>query len=430
MQQKLIVISADGLVKEDVDQLMKMPNYIHYFSRASRVEKMRSIYPTITYPCHTTMCTGVYPNKHKVYGNLVFKPGEKGLPWKWFRHYNQWEEDIFFAAKGKGLTTAAIFWPVTGNHPAIDYLIAEYWPQSPQQSPQEAFAQSGSREAVLNIASRHLPGVTIRTHPGTDDFMIKCACDFIRSFQPDLLMIHPGNVDGYRHNYGVFNDVVHQGVVETDRYLGEVMATLEEVGLLEQTNVVLTSDHGLIDVKRIVHLNILFEREGLLQTDEQGKLAHWDAYCFSGGTSALVYIHPDAPSGTLEKTRRLLDRLVKEGVYGISEVFTQEEANRLEHLGGDFAFVLETDGYTAFGDNLAGPLVTNYDLGDYRYSKASHGHLPNKGPQPVFLATGPAFREGVVLPQGKIVDGAPTYAKILGVPLKQADGSPMDELLK
>ena len=75
MKQKLIVLSADALVFEDVEDLKNMPNYRKYLEGGCRVERVRSIYPTITYPCHTTMCTGVWPEKHGIYGNLELRPG-------------------------------------------------------------------------------------------------------------------------------------------------------------------------------------------------------------------------------------------------------------------------------------------------------------------------------------------------------------------
>lgn len=62
--------------------------------------------------------------------------------------------------------------------------------------------------------------------------------------------------------------------------------------------------------------------------------------------------------------------------------------------------------------------------------RATHGHLPEKGPQPVFAAKGPAFRDGAVLPSGRLVDEAPTLAAVLGLEIPGADGHPVRELLK
>ena len=75
------------------------------------------------------------------------------------------------------------------------------------------------------------------------------------------------------------------------------------------------------------------------------------------------------------------------------------------------------------------PVVKEQDFTDFRYGRASHGYLPELGPQPVFLAKGPSFKENVTIPRRPIVDEAPTYAKILGVSLPEADGVAIDEFL-
>ena len=74
--------------------------------------------------------------------------------------------------------------------------------------------------------------------------------------------------------------------------------------------------------------------------------------------------------------RQLLEHLAAEGVYGVSQVFTREEIQEKERLSGEFAFALETDGYTTFGQRVTRPIVSNYDTTDYRYGHATHGYLP------------------------------------------------------
>ena len=59
-----------------------------------------------------------------------------------------------------------------------------------------------------------------------------------------------------------------------------------------------------------------------------------------------------------------------------------------------------------------------------------HGFHPDKGPRPFFLGCGPAFKKGVVLKDANLVDGAPTYARIMGVELPQTEGKALTELLK
>ena len=92
--------------------------------------------------------------------------------------------------------------------------------------------------------------------------------------------------------------------------------------------------------------------------------------------------------------------------------------------------MLETDGYTSFADNWMGDCVSSLDKDGYFLGSSSHGHMPEKGPQPVFIGSGPSFRAGVIVPQGHILNHAPTLAKILGIELQNASGKAEDKILK
>ena len=433
MKQKLIVLSADGMTYEDVEQIKTMPNYQKYLAGGARVKRVRSIYPTITFPCHTTMCTGVWPEKHGVLSNYPLTPGtpHSSLPWKWdYKWRAKWEEDIFRAAKRAGLTTAASFWPVSGNHPYIDYLMAEYWPQPGDTSMGEVYKRAGSSKEMQDIIEEKSKYHTLGSHPATEEYAMAVFCEVIKRYQPDLLMMHTGDIDGNRHAYGLFNDRVTKGIEDTDRYIGLLMSAVEEAGLLDCTNFVLTSDHGLLNIERTVSPNVKFAEAGLIDVDENGNLVDWKAYCMSGGTSALVYLKDPDDKEVYEKTWKLLKEMADEEVYGFTEIFTEAEIREREHLGGEFAFALETDGFTSFGDDLVRPLMRIPDCRDYRYGKATHGHLPTKGMCPVFSAKGPAFKENVTIETANLIDHAPTFAKVLGVELKGADGRVLEELLR
>lgn len=428
-RKKLIVLSADALVSEDLEILSTLPNYRKYLAGGCLVRHVRSVYPTITYACHATMATGVYPDRHGLAGNLEFRPGNLTPPWKWFSSALQFPESIFKSAKEAGYSTAAVYWPSTGNHPYIDYLIDEYWTQSPGETFREAYRRSGSSEEVLDIIQRHQEGVVLRRHPGCDQFIMDCAGDILRQFQPDLLMIHPANIDDFRHRTGVFSPEVREEVARTDRWIGQLMGAAEEAGVGAETNLVLTSDHGQLDIRRTINLNVFLADRGFL-TVEDGRLKDWRACCLSGGLSALVYLRDPGDKALYRQVHAALREMAEEGIYGISQVFTEPEIRELEHLGGEFSFVLESDGYTSFGDNWNRPAVIGYDQTDYRRGRATHGHLPDKGPQPVFVAKGPDFRENVQLETCRLVDEAPTFAKLLGVEIPGAEGRALDAFLR
>lgn len=426
---KIIVLSVDAMVYDDIEYFKTLPNFKYIYDNGSIINTIKTIYPTITYAAHTSMSTGAYPNKHGVISNSHFIPGTLSAPWRWFSDARKCP-DIFTAAKSAGLKTAAIFWPVTGNHPDVDYLVAEYWPQTPEETNKEAFLRAGTKpEVYAECVEPFIKGVKIRTHPATDKFMIDCACQMIKSYQPDLLMIHPGNVDSYRHKTGVFSPLVTRGIEETDVWIGDLIQATKDAGVFEETNFFIISDHGQMDVVRAVKPNVILADKGLITYDEDGNLIDWRAYCNSTGMSSHVYLKDPTDEKTKAEVYQILSEMRDEGIYGIGEIYTTEEINEREHLSGDFTFVLETDGYSSFSDGWTRPYVKKLDLSDYRFGKATHGYLPDKGAQPTFIACGPDIKQGVVLERRPIVDEAPTYAKILGITMPWADGTPIDEIL-
>lgn len=427
----LVVISQDAMVYEDLALLKTLPNYAKIWDKTAIVERVRSVYPTITYPNHTSMRTGAYCGKHGIINNEQTILGEVSSKWEFFNDSVK-VDDIFDAAKKAGLSTAAVFWPVTGNHKSIDYLVNEYWPQSAQESTCECFANSGSSPEVIEKVikpNQHFVEGQHRKHPYADQFVYGCACSIIREFKPNLLMIHPANIDAYRHQVGVYGDKIVQGLHELDLWFSDIIKALSDAGILEDTDVFVISDHGQINITRVIAMNAVLAERGLITVGKDGELVDYTAIIKSTGASAQVYLkHPDSQED-YDRTYAVLKSLEEDGVYGISRVYTAEEVMKEEGLGGKFSFVIETDGYTSFSNDWRRPLVRNIDITDYKFGHGTHGHQPDKGPQPTLIAFGPDIRPGVVIPRRPIVDEAPTYAKILGVELPDADGVAIDEIL-
>jgi len=124
-----------------------------------------------------------------------------------------------------------------------------------------------------------------------------------------------------------------------------------------------------------------------------------------------------------------LDKHLRDGVWGFDKIYTTAQVLEAYGWSGDFSFVLETDGITTFSEDWHEPIVNPVDLTDYRLGKATHGYEPQKGPQPVFVASGPAFKQDMVIPFCHIFDEAPTFARILGQSMPQAEGRVLSELL-
>ena len=86
--------------------------------------------------------------------------------------------------------------------------------------------------------------------------------------------------------------------------------------------------------------------------------------------------------------------------------------------------------YTSFGNDWMAPMCRAHDTTDYRFGRATHGHQPDKGPQPTLIAFGPSIKRGVVLDSRRIVDEPVTVAKVLGLDMGDVDGHAIDEILR
>lgn len=425
----VVVVSVDAMVFEDLELLSKLYTFESVWDRTARVDRVQSVYPTITYPCHSTMMTGVYPDKHGIVNNERPEVCVTSSLWQHERDLVK-AKSVFDWAKEAGLTTAAVFWPVTGNDKSIDYLVNEYWPQH-GESTEQCFRDAGSSEEVLEkvvmpnaklVENRH------RKHPWADAFVMACACDMLTHFKPNLLMIHPANVDAYRHETGLFTSKVEAALYETNLWIGQLVKAADDAGILDKTDFFIVSDHGQMAIRRMVALNVLLAEKGLIDVDENGEIRDYTAFAKSGGMSALVYLKNPDSAEDFARTKAVLDELKASEIAGIGDVFTEAEAREKHHLGGNFSFVIETDGFTSFANQWTRPLVRPMDNRNYRFGRATHGYLPEKGPQPTLIAWGPHIKPGVVLPKAHLVDEAPTFAKALGIEMTGTDGHCLNEL--
>ena len=128
--RSVLFISVDGLRPDYATQAdqygFKVPNLRRMLREGVYAEGVEGVVPTVTYPSHTTLITGVWPSRHGIYGNTTFDPEQKNL-----QGYYWYSEDIkvptlWHAANAAGLVTASVSWPVSVGAP-VKYLIPEVW---------------------------------------------------------------------------------------------------------------------------------------------------------------------------------------------------------------------------------------------------------------------------------------------------------------
>ena len=126
----LLLVSIDGLKYSHIIDAQKrgisLPNFQKFIQNGTYATGVTGVFPTLTYPSHTSLLTGVSPKKHGITHNFIFEPERKQQNyWTWFtediRVPTLWDE-----ARENGLTTANVDWPVSVGA-SIDFNIVQYW---------------------------------------------------------------------------------------------------------------------------------------------------------------------------------------------------------------------------------------------------------------------------------------------------------------
>ena len=420
MNKKTLVISIDALISDDIPLLEALPNLGPIVKGAAQVRDIECIYPTLTYPCHVSIMTGCYPDKHGIVHNERLQVNVPKPQWNW------WYKDIRVKtmldyAKAAGLSTATVTWPVMAGS-AADYNIAEIWAPTINDDPTDICTQANS-PAVAEIFERNKGRLKWMLTPEFDNYAEHCGAEIIETFQPDLMFIHFSYVDHQRHQNGVKGEKVNEALRFVDDKIGTLIAALNRQNLLGKTNIVILGDHGQINVSHLFNLNKLFYDRGLIDVDEQGKITGWRMYAQSCAFSAHIHL---GPAMDRNEAAAILKEIQQTYPQEIEKVWTAEEALNQWHMKGDFEFVVEAVTSVSFGKNLTGDLIESVDNSDYKFSVATHGHLPTKGDQPPFILSGPDIKMGVQIQGAKLVDEAPTIMKIYGIVMEDIDGHPLD----
>ncbi len=437
MKHKIFELSMDAMVCEDLEYLANKPNFSRIFKDSARVGSVTTIYPSITYPAHCSMMTGCRPGKTGIYTNFHMHVNPPAVN-DWHLESSEIQvEDYFAAAKRAGMTTAAVYWPITGNNPNIDWLLNELFFYQ-DEDPETHFRKYGANDEAIAVVMENIGlfprgkkkdwfDLTSRTF---NFFIMGCVKSMIRRYQPDFLVAHNCILDSTRHRVGVFHDRVKAALDQTDLWLGEIADAMIDAGVFEDTDFILVSDHGQRNKVRAIRLDYLLKQGGFLESDEDGKITDWRARSISNGMSALVLLRDRKDEKTRQEVYAYLQKLAQEGVWGFCEVRTAEEIREQYGTYGDFDFCLNSDGYTSFIKGTTGSAVKHSVFMDNTSNRAAHGYQPEDGAQPVFIARGPSFKPGAYLEKAQIIDEAPTIAHIMGSSLPQAEGRVLTELLR
>lgn len=414
----IILLSIDGLKPDyvlDADKHhLKIPHLRRFVKEGAYATGVKGVAPTVTYPSHTTLITGVAPSVHGILNNSPFDPFSKNASgWYWYA------EDIkvptlWDVARQAGLVTANVDWPVSVGA-EVTFNIPQFW--RAEVSEDHKLLRALATKGLLDEAEKDC-GI----YPAGYQYALpddvkraKFIAWIIEKKRPQFMTAYFSSLDEAQHHTAPYSKTTFETLAGLDALVGQVRAAAERAF---NGNFVLAivSDHGHITADKEVHFNAALQQAGLIELDAQQKLKTWRAYAWSGGASVGVLLNDTADTAARQQVREVLKRLALDPANGIDRI---AEGAELKTLGGfpAAAFVVGLKPGFKTGGALTGPVT--------RLGKAggTHGYLPDqRAIDASFLLTGTGIPAGRNLERIDMRDIAPTLAALLGLRLPKAEG--------
>lgn len=427
-RNKLVVISLDSMGFRDLNELRDLtPNLAKLIAKGTWVKRVQGIFPTLTYPSHTSIITGQYPAVHGIVNNTKLQPRRISPDWYWYRKDVK-ATPLYDVAQVAGLTTAAFLWPVTAGS-KIDYNLAEIFPNRIWTNQVMVSLKASSPWFLMQMNHRYGKIRHGIKQPWLDDFITACAVDTLKNKQPDLTLIHLVDMDSMRHRYGVRSAEAKAALQRLDGRVAHLIRATKDAGTYDHTNFVILGDHYQINVDKMIHLNQLFAKQGWL-TPVDGKTTYknnWRVTAKTCDGETYVYVRGNVNLGKIKQ--------VIAGVEGVEHIYDGAKAVK---LGADpqCAFLVEAKPGYYFTDEVNRPAIVEQvdpaSLGTHDRYHGVHGYGPT---QPNYFTTaifaGPDVREGATVDGAHLVDEGPTFAALLNLkyPAPTA-GQPIRGVLK
>jgi len=418
----VVIISLDGFPSWALDDAyLSVPTLRRLAADGAMARRLQPINPTVTWPNHTSMVTGVTPARHNVlYNGLLVR--ETGMP----PHTEAWRDKaemvkaptLYDVAHAAGLTTAQADWVALWNAPTITWEFRER-PSLDESIPRE-LVQAGilTPDDVSSFGTRNIVW--------RDEIWTQAAEHMLRTHKPNLALFHLLTLDTTHHRYGPRTLAAQAAMAHLDDQVARIVRAVDAAGLRSQTTFIVVSDHGFKLVKRQVRPNAALAQAGLIAVTS-GKISRADAYVVPEGGTAFGFITRPDPTGELLRRAKAaltglegIERVVEPADYAAFGLPLPSASDQI----GEF-FLIAKDGY-AFAAPTEAPLVVDAPEG----SLGAHGYVATDPEiQSIFIASGRGIVPGTRLDVVRTIDVAPTAARLLGVDLGAIDGRVVTEIL-
>jgi predicted AlkP superfamily pyrophosphatase or phosphodiesterase len=413
---KVVVISLDAFGAESLrDPHLPAPTLRWLMKSGVYATSMQPVNPTITWPNHTAMVSGVDASRHHVLVNGLIVNQRTASPPKVDADAPKSRlvavPTIYDVAHQAGLTTAEVDWVAITRAGTIDWHFSER-PDLDGAIEHDLMEQGVvSREDLVHFG--------VPSQAWRDRIYTRAAIDILQKHHPDLMLLHLLALDGIEHKTGFGNDSGLNTIAFLDDRLKEVVDAVRDAGDLDRTTFIIVSDHGQQSVHKLLHADVLLKQAGLRGPDASNATA-----CMPEGGFALVFQQHATPNSIVAL------KAVFEGKPGIRAALTPDEAAKdewptpSETDQAPDLLLYAADDYAFAGGDADSYVTDTKEVGEHGY--------PNTVPlmQSIFIAAGRGIQPKGEFPAFPVIDVAPTIARLLHLSLPNVQGVPLAGILK
>jgi len=368
----LILISFDGFRADYLDRHLT-PTLEALAADGVRAQAMKPSFPTLTFPNHYTLVTGLYPDHHGIVNNRMTDPAS-GARFV----YNDpkttadpawWNgEPLWVSVEKQGRHAGTMFWP--GSDVAIGGVRPSHWmPFDGKMTPDQRVDQ------LLQWI------------------------DLPAAQRPIFYTLYFEQVDHAGHEQGPDSDEVDHALHDVDAALARLVDGLKQRHLFERTNLVIVADHGMTATShdRVIYL------DDLIALDDVDVVN----YGILAGINPVAGHDSAAGEATLLAAHAAMHCWRKSQVPARLHYGTHARVPALLCLADD-GWVITSHAQEA--------TRKHFSLGEHGYDN------DDPAMRALFVAHGPAFEHGLVVPEFDNVDVYPLLTHLLDIRPQPNDG--------
>ncbi len=378
LKPTVILISVDGFRADYLDKY-SAPTLSMLAKQGVRARWMTPAFPSLTFPNHYTVATGLYPDNHGIVGNNIYDPEFKQIFAMSKREEvenGRWwlGEPIWVTAEKQGQRAAAFFFP--GTEAEIGGKRPSYWKNYDEKIPN--FERVDTVLSWLDLPERQ---------------------------RPTMITMYFSDVDHAGHESGPDSEGVSQAIAKVDESLSRLVQGLKSREIFDRINLIVVSDHGMarIDTRQVVLLDDYFD-------PSQAVTVVWN--------SGLVNIFPKPG---LEQA---IHSTLKSKAPPHITIYRKREVPARFHYGRSMRIgeivVIADEGWTVVSRVRYRPPEPAANGVNYRGAHGYDNQLESM--RALFVAHGPACKRAQAVEPFESVDVYNIMANILGLKPASNDG--------